>query len=217
MENRETHIKNFIDNANNGSKRVITYEFVGHLLDTNTENKTEAIRYLTAVLNGDLIGAGGVSNDPEAKANFMSRTEDLSDGIGMVITGDELLSKGVEEDNVAKTALISAENLAFQKEGKFMVNGKEVVMDENAKNTELARRFIEILSKGKNAVVSCYERAVNGASRLAKFLSIKRKELSDRWHKVIESSAKKCEMNEQKLINKLGLTPTRRVSYGPSI
>ena len=38
MGNRETHIKNYIDNANNGSKRVITYEIVGHLLDTNTAN-----------------------------------------------------------------------------------------------------------------------------------------------------------------------------------
>jgi hypothetical protein len=82
---------------------------------------------------------------------------------------------------------------------------------------ELARRFIDILSKGKNAVVSCYKRAVNGAKELCKFLGLKRKELSERWHKVIEGSARKCEHDEQKLINKLGLTSTRTVSYGPSI
>ena len=217
MGKREENLKQYIDNASNGSKEVITYAMVGHLLDTKTENKTQAIQYVAAVLNGDIIGAGGVSNNPEAKTEFMKRTGDLSDGIGMVIAGDELISQGVEEEDVAKTAIISSDAIAFQREGTFNVKGKDIQMDENAKNMELARRFVEILAKGKNAIVNCYKRAVAGAQALVKFLGLKKKEKSDRWNKVIDSSARKCEHDEQKLISKLHLTPVRSVSYGPSI
>ena len=217
MANRETYLQDFLHIANeNPSSQVVTQEFVKHMDNTNIKNKKEMIKYVTAILEGDLVDAGGISNDPEAKANFMRQTENLKKGMGMVIAGDDLETKGVKQDDIANTAIICTDAMAFQKDGKFKVNGREVQMDETAKNTELSRRFVEILAKGKDSIVRCYNRAKEGAKAIGRFLGLKVKELSDRWLNIIHRSERGCREAQDQLIEKCGLEPVQTATYGPS-
>ena len=218
MANKDELLKGVIDDVNNPSIEAMTLELINHLSETDIDKREHLIKHIAAYMNEDIITASGVSGEnQDAKREFINRRKDLISGINIVVVGDRLIENDVSNENVGKTAQIIIEEAAFAKDGIYKVNGKEVKMDEESKNTELSRKFVEIISKGKGAITKAFAKAKEGVSSLVKFLGIKKKEMSEKWHKMIESLSRKCDTKLEKLIEKANLTPTRSVVRGPSV
>jgi len=212
--NKQDLLSRGLDDTMNPSVEAIICALPGHLNNTNIKNEKEATKYVAALLNGDLIDAGGVANDPDQKREMMKRIDQIEAGIGVVIAGDEMEKKNISHDDVANNAIIIQQTKDLTSNGGFEVNGVRTEMNEEAKNTELARRFVNIMTKC--GITKAFNRAKQAAMSVYKFLSIKVKGLSDRWKQVIEKQNKKCDMDSERLVTRLGIRPQQAYSGGPS-
>lgn len=211
---KENLLRDGLSDTINPSVEAIVCALPGHLNNTKVKNEKEATRYVAALLNGDLIDAGGVANDPDQKIEMMKRVKDIKAGIGVVIAGDEMEKKKVDTNDVANNALIIQQTKDLTENGAFEVNGIRTEMNEEAKNTEIARRFVNIMTKC--GITKAFKKAKEAALSVYKFLAIKVKGLSERWQQVIEKQSRKCDVDSERIAQKLGVTPQMAYSTGPS-
>ena len=210
---KENLLNKGLEDAMNPSVEAIICEIPSHLNNTNVRNTKDATRYIEAILNGDVINAGGVANNPEQKNEMMKRVKDIQAGLGVVIAGDEMAKQNTNGD-VAKEAAIIQQTKDLTANGGYTVNGVRAEMNEEAKNTEIARRFVSIMTSGKNAVTNAFKTVKKAATSIYQFLSIKVKGLSDRWKQVIEKQQRRCDEGSERLMNKLGIEQQQNLAYG---
>jgi len=206
MMGKDQLILSFMNDANDLQVETMGLSFAIHLSELDFKNKQEVIKYVSAILNKDLIEASGYAN-PEEKKEFMERREKLVAAISNVIIGHKL--SNVDSKNVAKTAATAVEVGNMAKNGKANVNGRELNFTDESKFVELARRFVEVLSHGKEAVMNALTKVKECAKELRVFLKIKVKEQSEKMKVLVEKLKKKAEVKIEALKQKANLEPSK--------